>query len=127
MALRLHGDGRHDNNRTPRRFRCPAAPELPTPQFKWIGNSQYEPIIPGALCQFRVKAYTPGGYWRVFYKAADELTSIELNRRFSFSTPAQVMWLEMAAEAYDQRIEADRAEDEAEVSTDYTIPFRGEL
>jgi hypothetical protein len=107
------GDSRIDNNLTRRRFRHPAAPEMPAGLFRWLGNSQYEAIIEGALCRFTVKAYTPGGYWRVFYTGPDDLTCTELNRRFSFSTPAAVMWLEMATAAYAQRIDDDRAADEA--------------
>lgn len=120
MALRLRGDSRHDNNRTARRFRCAQPPELPTPQFEWLGNSQYEAVIPGALCQFRVKAYTPGQYWRVFYTGPGEMVSTELNRRIRFDTPAAVMWLEMATAAYNERIEADRAGDEPE-EPDYSV------
>jgi hypothetical protein len=103
------GDSRIDNNLTRRRFRHPAAHEMPAGLFRWLGNSQYEAIIEGALCRFTVKAYTPGGYWRVFYTGPDDLTCTELNRRFRFDTPAQAMWLEMANAAYAQRIDDDRA------------------
>jgi hypothetical protein len=110
MALTTYrGDRRHDNNHNARRFRHPAPPALNEAQFRWIGNGQYQVIIEAALCRFTVKAYTPGQYWRVFYTGPDDLTCTELTRRFLFSTPAAVMWLEMATAAYAQRIDDDRA------------------
>jgi hypothetical protein len=114
MALTTYrGDRRHDNSHNARRFRHQPAPDMPVGLFRWLGSSHYQVIIEAATCRFTVKAYTPGQCWRVFYKAADDLTCTELTRRFSFSIPATVMWLEMATAAYAQRIDDDRAADEA--------------
>ena len=65
------GDARTDNTTTARRFRCAPAPELPTPQFTYIGNGNYSAIIEGATHGFMLKAYTPAKCWRIFYIAPD--------------------------------------------------------